>query len=196
MASYNRVILIGNLVDDPHRAVLQGGSAVVDIRIAVNRKTKDREDVCYVDVTAFGRTGDVIVQLVGKGDPIFVEGRLVQETWKDKETGRNRSRLKVVAEAIQLIGGRREDAGGVSNPQRDYGQPPQQQYYNGYQTQQPPPQYQPPPQANYAPQGGYSAPQPAQRGYQQQPSLPMPPPAQPQADMSDVPPQIEDDTPF
>ena len=123
MASVNKVLIMGNLVDDPKTSALRGGVSVTDVRLAVNRKVKDREDVCYVDVTAFGKTGEVIQRYVGKGDPLLVEGHLYQETWQDKETGRNRSRLKVVAENIQLVGGRREDAGGVSNPQRDYGQP-------------------------------------------------------------------------
>ncbi len=210
MASYNKVMIIGNLVDAPRKAALRSGGSVIDIRLAVNRKTQNGDDVCYVDVTAFGQTGEVIERYVGKGDPLFVDGRLTMEQWTDKETGRQRSRLKVIAETIQLIGGRRDDSGGVSNPQRDYGQPPQQQgYYNGYQQQQPPPQYQQPPQQGYyqpQQQGGYGQvvppagvksdypPLPPDGPVQQ--TLPMPPPAQPKADMSDVPPQVEDDTPF
>ena len=111
MASYNKVLLLGNLTRDPEVRYTPKGSAVADLGIAVNRQyTLDtgekREEVTFVDVTFWGRTAEVAGEYLKKGRSVFIEGRLQLDTWDDKQSGQKRSKLKVVGEALQLIGGR------------------------------------------------------------------------------------------
>ena len=118
MANVNKVILIGNLTRDPEVRHTPKGTAVGDIALAINRaytaeNGEKREDTTYVDVTLWGRTAEIAQQYLRKGRPVYIEGRLQMDTWEDKSTGQKRSKLKVVAEALQLLGGRGEgDAGG------------------------------------------------------------------------------------
>ncbi len=116
MASYNRVVLMGNLTRDIELRYTPGGTAVTDIGVAVNdrRKTADGEwveEVTFVDVTLWGRTAEVAGEYLGKGSPIFLEGRLKLDTWE--KDGQKHSKLKVVCDRMQLIGGR--DGGGGGN---------------------------------------------------------------------------------
>jgi single-strand DNA-binding protein len=116
MASFNKVLLMGNLTRDPQMKYLPSQTAVCEFGIASNRKFRtqggeDREEVCFVDCTAFGRTGEVINQYMQKGRPIFIEGRLKFDSWDDKQSGQKRSKLGVVVDNFQFIGGR-EDGGG------------------------------------------------------------------------------------
>src|SRR3954463_13877965 len=116
MASYNKVILMGNLTRDPQMKYLPSQTAVVEFGLACNRKYKtqsgeQKEEVTFVDCTAFGRTGEVINQYFQKGKPIFIEGRLKYDQWEDKNGGGKRSKLAVVAENFQFIGSR-DGAGG------------------------------------------------------------------------------------
>lgn len=109
MASLNKVILIGNLTRDPEVRYTPKGAAVCDISIAVNRKWKDEsgktnEEVTYVEITAWGKTAELVSQYLKKGSSACFEGRLQQETWDDKTTGQKRSKLKVVAEGVQFLG--------------------------------------------------------------------------------------------
>src|ERR671924_454339 len=111
MASFNKVLLLGNLTRDPEVRYTPKGSAVTDIGIAVNRQyTLDsgekREDVTFVDVTLWGRTAEIASAYLKKGRPVFIEGRLQMDSWDDKQTGQKRTRLRVVAENMQLLGGR------------------------------------------------------------------------------------------
>jgi single-strand DNA-binding protein len=112
MSSYNKVLLMGNLTRDPQLKVIpSSNTSVVDFAIACNRRFKgangeDREEVTFVDISAFGRTAEVINQYFTKGKPIFVEGRLKLEQWEDKNGGGKRSKLSVVCENFQFIGGR------------------------------------------------------------------------------------------
>lgn len=111
MANLNKVFLLGNVTRDPEIRYTPKGSAVCDLGIAVNRNyTTDsgekREEVTFVDVTLWGRTAEVAGEYVKKGRPIFVEGRLQMDTWDDKQTGQKRTRLRVVAENMQMLGGR------------------------------------------------------------------------------------------
>ena len=111
MASHNRVILLGNLTRDPELRYLQSGMAVSDIGVAVNDRRKNAngewvEEVTFVDVTLWGRTAEVAGEYLTKGSPIFIEGRLKTDSWEDKQTGQKRSKLKVVCERMQLVGGR------------------------------------------------------------------------------------------
>jgi single-strand DNA-binding protein len=111
MANLNKVLLLGNDTRDPEVRYTPKGSAVCDLGIAVNRAyTTDsgekREEVTFVDVTLWGRTAEVASEYLKKGRPVFIEGRLQMDTWDDKQTGQKRSRLRVVAENMQLLGGR------------------------------------------------------------------------------------------
>src|SRR5256886_12042435 len=109
MASYNKVLLLGNLTRDPEVRYTPKGSAVADLGIAVNRQyTLDngekREEVTFIDVTFWGRTAEVAGEYLKKGRPVFIEGRLQLETWDDKQSGQKRSKLKVIGETMQMLG--------------------------------------------------------------------------------------------
>src|SRR5438067_963460 len=117
MRGYNKVILMGNLTRDPALKFLPSQTAVVEFGLAMNRKWKsqdgqDREEVCFVDCSAFGRTAEVINQYFTKGKPIFIEGRLKYDQWEDKQGGGKRSKLSVVIENFQFVGGRDGPGGG------------------------------------------------------------------------------------
>ncbi len=118
MAAFNKVILLGNLTRDPEVRYTTGGTAVCDITLAINhsytdkRSNERREDVSFIDVTLWGRTAEIAGEYLAKGRPVLVEGRLQQDKWDDKETGQKRSKLKVVADSMQLLGGRSDAAGG------------------------------------------------------------------------------------
>ena len=126
MASFNKVILMGNLTRDPEVRYTTGGSAVCDITLAVNyqwtdkRSNERKEEVSFIDVTLWGRTAEIAGEYLAKGRPVLIEGRLQQDKWDDKETGQKRSKLKVVADAMQLLGGRTEGGG---NPPAKTGAP-------------------------------------------------------------------------
>ena len=116
MASFNKVMLMGNLTRDPEIKYTPKGTAIADIGLAVNRNyTTDsgekREEVTFVDVTLWGRVAEIVGEYCKKGRPLFVEGRLQLDTWDDKQTGQKRSKLKVIGENIQLLGSR-DGAGG------------------------------------------------------------------------------------
>jgi single-strand DNA-binding protein len=115
MASFNKVMLLGNLTRDPEVKYTPKGSAVADIGLAVNRTyTTDggekREEVTFVDVTMWGRQAEIAGEYLKKGRPLFVEGRLQLDTWDDKQTGQKRSKMRVVCENFQMLGSR--DGGG------------------------------------------------------------------------------------
>ena len=117
MANLNRVFLIGNLTRDPELRVTPKGTAICTFSLACNRKFRDesgadREEVTYVDIEAWGKQGETISKYCTKGRPLFVEGRLRLDQWEDKNTKEKRSRMKVVLEGFQFLGGRGEDGGG------------------------------------------------------------------------------------
>jgi single-strand DNA-binding protein len=133
MASFNKVILVGNLTRDPELRYTPKGTAIAKIGLAVNRTWRSesgeqREETTFVDVDIFGRTAENVGQYMRKGRPILIEGRLRLDTWDDKSTGQKRSRLGVVAETVQFLGGGRdgggEDYAPRSAPQRPAGGPP------------------------------------------------------------------------
>jgi single-strand DNA-binding protein len=108
MASYNKVLLMGNLTRDIELKYTPSNMAVAEIGLAVNHrfKTKEgeaKEEVTFVDCEAWGRTAEVMKQYLVKGRPVFVEGRLKLDQWKDKQDGSNRSKLRVVIENFQFI---------------------------------------------------------------------------------------------
>ena len=109
MASFNRVILLGNLTRDVELRYLPSGMAVTDVGLAVNDRRKNQsgewvEETTFVDVTLWGRTAEVAGEYLSKGSPILIEGRLKLESWETD--GQKRSKLKVVGERMQMVGGR------------------------------------------------------------------------------------------
>lgn len=109
MASFNKVILMGNLTRDPELRYTPKGTAIAKVGLAVNRTWTNeagekKEEVTFVDVDIFGRTAENVGQYMRKGRPMLVEGRLRLDTWDDKQTGQKRSRLGVVAETVQFLG--------------------------------------------------------------------------------------------
>lgn len=110
-------MLIGNLTRDPEVRYTPKGTAVTDLGLAINRNysTDDgdkREETTFVDITFWGRQAETLGQYMKKGRPLYVEGRLQLDTWDDKNTGQKRSKLKVVGENFQFLGGRDDNAGG------------------------------------------------------------------------------------
>lgn len=117
---FNKVILMGNLTRDPESRTTPSGQSVTNFSLAVNRTWKgadgqQNEDVSYVDCVAWGKTGEIITQYLGKGRAILVSGRLDQRSWEDKETGGKRSKIEVVVEDFNFVG---DGQGGGSDAPR------------------------------------------------------------------------------
>lgn len=134
MASYNKVILIGNLTRDVETRYTPKGTAVADISLAINRKYstesgEKREEVTYVEITLWGKLAELAGQYLQKGSATMIEGRLELESWEDKQTGQKRSKLKVVGEVMQFLDNKRQDDGGTREDQ---------QQRSGYQRQERP----------------------------------------------------------
>lgn len=129
MASFNKVILMGNLTRNPEQRQTPGGTSICSFGLAVSRKFtsngQQQEETCFVDITAFGKTADICGQYLAKGSPVLIDGRLKLDQWEDRNSGKKRSKLSVLAETVQLMGGRREENGNSS----DNGN------YGGYQQQ-------------------------------------------------------------
>jgi len=116
MGSFNRVILLGNLTRDPELRYVANSMAVTDIGLAVNDRRKGAngewvEETTFVDVTLWGRTAETASEYLTKGSPILIEGRLKLDTWE--KDGQKRSKLKVVGERMQMVGGK---GGGSGSP--------------------------------------------------------------------------------
>ncbi len=124
MASFNKVILAGNLTRDPELRYTPKGTAVCKFALAVSRNWTNeagekKEDVTFVDIDAFGRQAEVISQYMKKGRPFLVEGRLKLDQWDDKQTGQKRSRLGVVLESFSFLdSGNRNEGGGQAEAPR------------------------------------------------------------------------------
>lgn len=114
MASFNRVILVGNLTRDIELRYTPGGTAVTDIGMAVNERVKRNdewtEEVNFFDVTLWGRTAEVAGEYLSKGSSILIEGRLKYDTWE--QDGQKRSKVKIVGERMQMLGSRGGGSGG------------------------------------------------------------------------------------
>ena len=148
MASFNKVVLVGNLTRAPELRHIPSGQAVTDIGLAVNDRRKLAtgewvEEVTFVDITVWGRWAEVVCEHASKGSQLLVEGRLKQDTWESE--GQKRSKLKVIAERTMLLGSRGGsrgsgggyDDGGYAPRQQNtrgsssgYSAPPQQDYYD------------------------------------------------------------------
>ncbi|OGV53459.1 MAG: hypothetical protein A2X45_24300 [Lentisphaerae bacterium GWF2_50_93] len=179
MANLNKVLLIGNLTKDPELRYTPQGSAICDFRIAINRQymTSDgqkKEEVSFIDINVWGRQAETCNRFIKKGSQVFVEGRLKLDSWQDKETGKNRSRLFVVAERIQFLNTPGARPAGDQNDAQE-----QEPYQQNQQRQSSPAR---PPQS--------SSPQQAQQSKQQQ----NPPPAP--EDIFEVDSEPADDIPF
>jgi single-strand DNA-binding protein len=125
MASFNKVILVGNLTRDPELRYTPKGTAVAKIGMAVNRNWRtetgeQKEEVTFVDVDAFGKQAETIAQYLKKGRPLLIEGRLRLDQWEDKQTQQKKSRLGVVLESFQFLdsGNRGEGGGGGESTPR------------------------------------------------------------------------------
>lgn len=130
MASVNKVILIGNLGKDPETRYLPSGDAVTSISIATSEKWKDKsgeqqEHTEWHSITFFGKLAEIAGEYLKKGSPVYVEGRIRTEKWQDKESGQDRYRTKVIADKMQMLGGKRdgEERQGLAPAQRQAEQP-------------------------------------------------------------------------
>ena len=115
MASYNKVLLMGNLTRDPEVKYTPKGTALANLGLAVNRvwtteSGEQKEEVTFIDIEVWGRQAETAGQYLSKGRPVFVEGRLKLDSWEDKESGQKRNKLKVVAERVQFLGAPRGGA--------------------------------------------------------------------------------------
>jgi single-strand DNA-binding protein len=121
MAGYNKVLLLGNLTRDPQLSYTPSQTAVVDFGVATNRRWtgqdgSQRDETCFVDCRAFGRTAENINKFFSKGKPIFLEGRLTYDTWTAQD-GSKKSRLRVTVENFQFLPGTGGGAGaGAGGP--------------------------------------------------------------------------------
>jgi single-strand DNA-binding protein len=165
MASLNKVFLMGNLTRDPELRHTNSGMAVCEMGLAVNRRFvsngQEKDEVCFVDIVAWGRQGETCQRYIHKGDPVLIEGRLQTDQWQDKQTGANRSKLRVVADRVQFLSRpARSEEGGQANaaPRQDGGDQQQQPQQNSGGSQQPQQQ----PQQN---SGGWQQQPPAQQGF-------------------------------
>ena len=108
MASYNRVLLMGNLTRNPEIRYTPSGTAVADLGLAINENFKNKagetvEQTCFVDVVVWGRQAETSAEYLHKGSPVFVEGRLQLDQWESQE-GEKRSKLRVRADRVQFLG--------------------------------------------------------------------------------------------
>ena len=118
MASYNRVVLVGNLTRDPELRYISSGTAVSEVGLAVNDRVKRDgqwvEETTFVDVTLWARTAEIANEYLSKGSSVLIEGRLKLDSWENNE-GQKRSKLRVVGERLVMLGGRSGGGGGGGN---------------------------------------------------------------------------------
>jgi single-strand DNA-binding protein len=215
MASFNKVLLMGNLTREPELRYTSGNSvAVCEFGIAINRRFTQgdgqaKDETCFVDIVVWGKQGESCQRFLKKGASVFIEGRLVYEQWAERDTQKRRSRLRVTAERVQFLSARADGSiggGDVAMPEEDpmqggYAAPRQPMQYGGGMMQQPMQRQAHPmqkaPRQPYARQQ-YDTPPPQQQVYrsnmQQQPMMPqsMPEPEMPEED----PLENVDDIPF
>ena len=127
MASFNRVILLGNLTRDCEIRYTPNGTAVASFSLALNRKFKQgeetKDEVSYFDVVVFGKTAENCGKYLGKGDAVLIEGRLQQRRWEEKEGGQKRSKVEVVAQSVTFMP--KKNAGQASGQQEHAPEPEQ-----------------------------------------------------------------------
>jgi single-strand DNA-binding protein len=135
MANYNKVILLGNLTRDPQLSYTPNQTAVVDFGLATNRRWTGqdgsvREETCFVDCRAFGRSAENINKYCQKGRPLLVEGRLTFDSWQAQD-GSKRSKLRVTVERFQFVGSRAEAAGYEDNSSAEPSHPDTESQVSG-----------------------------------------------------------------
>lgn len=113
MANLNKTQLIGNLTRDPELRHTPKGTAISEIGIAISRVWKDdsgnkQDETTFVDVTLWGRQAELAQQYMSKGSSVYIEGRLAVDTWDDKESGKKRSKLKIIGENMQFLGAKND----------------------------------------------------------------------------------------
>ena len=116
MRGFSKAIITGNLTRDPELRTTPNGASVCSFSVAVNRVYKDasgeqKEDVSFIDCSAWGKLGEMINQYAKKGTGVLVSGRLDQRSWEDKTTGQKRSRVEIVADEFNFAGGSNRDGG-------------------------------------------------------------------------------------
>ena len=116
MRGFSKAIITGNLTRDPELRTTPNGASVCSFSVAVNRTYKDsngeqREDVSFIDCSAWGKLGEMINQYAKKGSGVLVSGRLDQRSWEDKNTGQKRSRVEIVVEDFNFTGSANRDGG-------------------------------------------------------------------------------------
>lgn len=137
MADLNRVMLMGRLTFDPELRRIPSGTAVSELRMAVNRSWmgrdgERREEVLYIDVTVWDRQAETCCQILRRGSLIFVEGSLKMDQWEDRTTGEKRSKIRVQADRVQFLDSRRDRESGGGPPRDDeYGAPAARDSYGG-----------------------------------------------------------------
>jgi single-strand DNA-binding protein len=134
MASYNRVILIGNVTRDPELRYIPSGTAVVDLGLAVNDRRKNTsgewvDDTTFVSVTLWNKQAETASEYLRKGSPVLIEGRLKMDTWE--QDGQKRSKMSVIGERMQMLAPKRDSAVQQSPPQQDYFPEPPRDQGNG-----------------------------------------------------------------
>lgn len=152
MTDLNVVTVVGRLVRDCGQqefSYLQSGTAVAKISIAVNRSKKQADgswtdEASFFDVAIFGKTAENLHPYLQKGKQVVIKGFLKQDRWQDKQTGENRSKVSIIADEVQLVGGQNQQQGG--NYQQTQQTAPQQSYQQTMQTQ-----------PTYPQQGGYQS---------------------------------------
>lgn len=129
MSDINRTILVGRLTRDAELKYTNSGLAICTFSIAVNRRVKQgdqwTDEGNFFDITLFGKLGEAIVQYLTKGQQVAVEAHLQQDRWEDKETGKNRTKISIIADNLQLLGGKRDAAGHGQNTTAAPAQEPQ-----------------------------------------------------------------------
>jgi single-strand DNA-binding protein len=133
MASYNKVLLMGNLTRDPELRYAGNGTAICKIGLAINRRFQDqggewKEEVTFVDVTIFGKRGEAFAKFHTKGKSAFIEGRLRLDSWEDKNGGGKRTKLEVIAENWEFVGSGRGEGGGGGSSGSGAGQGAEAEY--------------------------------------------------------------------
>ena len=122
MANANTVILIGNLTSDPQMKNTQSGTNVTTTGVAVTRKYKGQEEVSFFDIVAFGKTAETLNQYGRKGLNVYIQGRLKQDRWEDRQTGQKRSKVTIVVDQMQMLNKPPEGSYRPAQSQPDHGQ--------------------------------------------------------------------------
>lgn len=119
MASFNKVVLMGNITRNPDvRSIPGSGTAVARTGIAVNRKHRDKEEVMFIDIVAFGRNAEIMGEYITKGSPLLIEGRLSMSSWE--QDGVRRTKHEVIVDTFQMMSNRRDSQDGYSNYNTNY----------------------------------------------------------------------------